>query len=539
MGTIGKRVFLREATGLVRDFSLLDSTFMGLSVLNVLVGVPAVYMSITFLFPQADYASAFLVGFLASIAVAAVFGMMGAAMPRAGGDYVWTSRVLWPILGFANSFAFFCLAIATAISYVAFEFSAFFLSMSFQSIGAATNSSQLVSIGQLMGTPAVSFILGSATLVVMFIVSVLGLRVVKRAQAVLATIMIIGTFAVIYLFASTSNAEFVTAFNSLQPVLGSTYEQVISVAKQNGWAPVAPTLIGAFLPLVFTLNMYAGFQVQSMVAGEIKYASRNLPLSVYIALTLGLVMWGGLSIVLLNPLGRDFFQAISYLYFTNPTIYSSTLSAPPVLNLFINVMTASNPALYLLIFLGFMASFLVFPLAYFQVLARMTFAWSFDRIMPSWFGKVSERFHVPINSLIVTLVLGEIFLAVYAFGSWALAYINWTLLLGILTIPWGIAALVFPYRRREIYQQAPQFSRSRFLKLPIVSIAGLIVILIGICSIYFDLTTPAYSGPVAPSYIVVTLVPYALAVAIYLGSKYYHRSKGLDLDLAFKEIPPE
>jgi len=539
MGTTGKRVFLREATGLVREFSLLDSTYMGLSVLNVLVGVPAVYMSIAFLFPQADFALAFFIGFLASIAVAAVFGMMGAAMPRAGGDYVWTSRVLWPILGFANNFAFFCLAIATAISYVAFEFSNFFLSMSFQSIGAATENAQLVSLGQLMGTPTASFLLGSATLVVMFAVSVIGLRVVKRVQAVLATLMIIGTFAVIYLFASTTNAEFIAAFNSLQPVLGSTYEQVISAAQQKGWTPVAPTLLGAVLPLVFTLNMYAGFQVQSMVAGEIKYATRNLPLSVYLALTLGLVMWGGLSLVVLQPLGRDFFQAVSYLYFTNPTVYSSTLSVPPVLNLFINVMSANNPALYLIIFIGFLASFLVFPLAYFQVLARMTFAWSFDRIMPSWLGKVSERFHAPINSLIVTLVLSEIFLAVYAYGSWALAYINWTLLLGILTIPWGIAALVFPYRRKEIFQQAPQFSRSGFLKLPIVSIAGLIVILIGISSVYFDVTTPAYSGPIAPSYIVLTLVPYAIAVAIYLGSKYYHRSKGLDLGLAFKEIPPE
>jgi APA family basic amino acid/polyamine antiporter len=539
MGTKGKPVFLREATGLVREFSLLDSTYMGLSVLNVLVGVPAVYLSITFLFPEADFAWAFFVGFLASIAIAAVFGMMGAAMPRAGGDYVWTSRVLWPILGFANNFAFFCLAIATAISYVAYEFSSFFLSMTFQFLGGVTQSAQLLSIGQLMGTPTASFLLGSATLVLMFIVSILGLKVVRWLQAGLATLMIIGTFAVIYLFATTSNSQFIAEFNAFQPMLNSSYEQVISVARQNGWVPTAPTMIGAVLPLVFTLNMYAGFQVQSMVAGEIKHAGRNLPLSVYLALIVGLVMWGGLSVVILTPLGRDFFQAVSYLYFMNPTVYSSTLSVPPVLNLFINVMSADKPGLFWLIFVGFMASFLVFPLAYFQVLARMTFAWSFDRIMPSWFGKVSDRFHVPMNSLVVTLILGEIFLGVYAFGSWALAYINWTLLLGILTIPWGVAALVFPFRKKEIYRNAPTLSRSRFLGVPVVSIAGLIVTLIGIFSVYFDISTPAYSGPVAPVYVVLTLVPYVVAVIIYVGAKYYHKSRGLDLGLAFKEIPPE
>jgi len=63
--------------------------------------------------------------------------------------------------------------------------------------------------------------------------------------------------------------------------------------------------------------------------------------------------------------------------------------------------------------------------------------------------------------------------------------------------------------------------------------------LIGVFSVYFDLATPAYSGPVAPLYIGLTLVPYVVAVVIYLGAKYYSRSKGLDLGLAFKEIPPE
>jgi hypothetical protein len=61
MRTTSKQVFLREATGLLREFSLLDSTYMGLSVLNVLVDIPSVYLSITFLSPEAEFASAFFV----------------------------------------------------------------------------------------------------------------------------------------------------------------------------------------------------------------------------------------------------------------------------------------------------------------------------------------------------------------------------------------------------------------------------------------------------------------------------------------------
>jgi APA family basic amino acid/polyamine antiporter len=534
-----KGIFLREATGLVREFSLLDAVYTGLSILNVLVGVPAVFLAMFLLFPQVNLGLAFVVGFLVSLATATIYGFLGATMPRSGGDYVWTTRVLGGLVGFANNFALFVVFVATAISYVAFEFSSFFLSSTFEILGALHHNSKLIFLGNYFGQSIPSFIVGSILLILMFIASIFGLRIVKKVQLVLATIMIIGTFAVIYLFATTSNSYFIKEFNSYSQTLGSTYQDIILTATKYGWKPIAPTLLGAFLPLVFVLNMYGGFQLQAMMGGEIKKATRNLPLSEYLSLGIGFVMWGGLAFVLLHPIGRSFFQAISYLYGNYPSVYSSMLTLPPTLNTFISIMSSNNQLLFWIIVVGFVASFLVFPLALFQVLTRMLFAWSFDRIIPGWFGKVSERFHSPFNSLLFSFIISEFFLAIYAFGSWAYAYINWTLLVGLVGIPWGIAAILFPIKTKEIYKRAPDLVKKSVLGIPLISIAGFIVATSSAFAVYFDLTTPAYSGPVAPLYLVLTVIPYVLAIAIFLISKHYNRRKGFDISLAFKNIPPE
>lgn len=531
--------FVRDATGLVRELSLADSTYMGLAVVGVLIGVPFVYTAIYGLFPTADFAATATVGFLAALPIGTVCAMLSAAMPRAGGDYVWTSRALGPIVGFANNLAWFVGLVAVSSSFITYEFSFFFLSSTFAVEGAVLSSPSIISIGNMMGTPTVSFIIGTIVLLVMFVVNALGMRIARRVQAVLAIIMIIGTFAVIYLFASTPNQLFITQFNNYRSTLGSTYQDVITGAQRAGWTLSLPTLAGSITPLVFSIGLYNGFQYQMYVGGEVKQASRNLPLSMYLALVIGAVWWIGLSYVFLSPLGSQFFQAATYLYMTNSTAYSAILSQPPTPILFINIMSASNPLLYWLIFLGFASSYLVVVLAFYLIFARMTFAWSFEHMIPAWFSNVNEKFHTPINSLIFIFVINEAFLAVYAYASWLFALANWIIIFSFVYVVWGITALIFPYRRKSMFEAAPRFSRSMLFGVPIMSIAGLITMILGIFSIYFDIATPAFSGLTAPIYLAFTPVPYVVAVAIYFASKYYHMKKGIDISLASKEIPPE
>jgi amino acid transporter len=98
------RTFVREATGLTKELSLLDifvyntnNQNIGLGVLFILLFVPAFY-------PGASMLGGVLVAGLLALAHATTYAFFAAALPRSGGDYVYISRTLSPLLGFISSF---------------------------------------------------------------------------------------------------------------------------------------------------------------------------------------------------------------------------------------------------------------------------------------------------------------------------------------------------------------------------------------------------------------------------------------------------
>ena len=100
----GKDIFVRQATGLVRQISGLEAlgmcvTQMGLLyVFNVVAFTPAFY-------PDANPLIGPLIGFLLVLPIAGVYILFSIGIPRTGGDYVWVSRVTNPGIGFVSNFA--------------------------------------------------------------------------------------------------------------------------------------------------------------------------------------------------------------------------------------------------------------------------------------------------------------------------------------------------------------------------------------------------------------------------------------------------
>src|SRR5208283_3435234 len=65
----------------------------------------AVQTIITFLglYPGADLIGAFTLGLIPALGFIVVYSIQTSAFPRAGGDYVWVSRIAGPTLGFVFS----------------------------------------------------------------------------------------------------------------------------------------------------------------------------------------------------------------------------------------------------------------------------------------------------------------------------------------------------------------------------------------------------------------------------------------------------
>src|SRR5690349_11816511 len=119
----GKRLFVRQSSGLVRDVSVTNALFFNIA---AFVGVgltlyPAFY-SLAFVpvwrfGPFSEYGWAAIITGIFCVLLALIFASLTSVMPRSGGDYVFTSRIIHPFLGWMESWTL----VIASILIIAFE----------------------------------------------------------------------------------------------------------------------------------------------------------------------------------------------------------------------------------------------------------------------------------------------------------------------------------------------------------------------------------------------------------------------------------
>ena len=97
--------FVREATGLVRELGLIDAITINLFAAAPIsaVFIPLIVGS---LFPGANIYLFLTIGAILAVFNGLVYSLLSAAMPRAGGDYIYNGRILHPAIGFMTSWGF-------------------------------------------------------------------------------------------------------------------------------------------------------------------------------------------------------------------------------------------------------------------------------------------------------------------------------------------------------------------------------------------------------------------------------------------------
>jgi amino acid transporter len=172
--------------------------------------------------------------------------------------------------------------------------------------------------------------------------------------------------------------------------------------------------------------------------------------------------------------------------------------------------------------------------------SRFLFAWSFDRIIPAKFAEVSERFSTPLAALIFGGILTMIGYSLTVYTS----YLNFAVgaPLGII---WSLAiasfaALIFKWRKKEIYEKST-VSRLKLGNLPLQPVIAFIALVAAIFMII------EYLGPVNALAVgglgtLVTEMSFgvlAIGIAAYFIAQKVQASRGIDVRLAFVQIPPE
>jgi len=108
----------------------------------------------------------------------------------------------------------------------------------------------------------------------------------------------------------------------------------------------------------------------------------------------------------------------------------------------------------------------------------------------------------------------------------------------------GVAAAAFPYSKKamRIYDSptTPAFIKKKIAGVPLVSLIGALEAILFWYLACVDLVSPALSEPINPASLRLIVMMFVSAAVIYFGARIYHkRVDGIDIDMAFKELPSE
>jgi len=184
-------VFVRDATGLVRSLSFFDAFFSNLAVINIASALTFPVLLIAFSFPGASIPLSILITLFPILVYNLLYSSFSKMMPRSGGDYVFISRGLNPIFGFAANFSFVMWNVFWIAVYSNWV-STIGLGPLFYTLGLQTNSDSLVAFGGQLATPLFGFVIGTLVIVVITVASIISTKKVMKLQNGLVFVGIAG-----------------------------------------------------------------------------------------------------------------------------------------------------------------------------------------------------------------------------------------------------------------------------------------------------------------------------------------------------------
>jgi len=542
--TATPQLFLRNATGLVKGWSRFDAFVYSYNSVNfVTLGL---YFSLSVLpfvatgqVIPALIISAIFVSFL-------VFSYAGliSVMPRAGGDYVWQSRLLTPGIGFVLAVTgwWFILWYWTPIyaNIISIEV--------LQPIAAVLKSP--AAITWLASDTGVFVVCVAVTILAGALVA-LGMKGYAQIQKMCFYIGGLGLLIMFVIMIFTSPSEFITAFNSAAHHLfgkqGNVYAQTLTVAAK-GNSYIAPAHLGVspffgqsllLIPILCFWILYPNWGAtlygEVRGAGDFRGVLRGMMAGLWVTFAIAIVF----LFLVEKTFGWQFFNAANMNYWgavygskAAPTI--PVWSFPPLLVSFL-IPTAALRAIFLLVFATW---FIGWAGTLFLSSTRVVFAAAFDRILPEKTSYVSERRHVPVWGLILMLVPSLVVSALYAYTSQFKTFVlDAVLVTAVAFFGTLIAGMILPWRKRGLFENSVA-GRYRIAGVPVMAVtSGLAAIFLG-WNIYQWLTNSTYGVNNRTSLIFMGAM-YALAIVIYVIAKLVRRRQGINLKLVYGEIPAE
>lgn len=586
MAGSGKVLFTRQSSGLVREVSVVNALFFNTSAfiggtlggayqIAVLAGVPVVVVG-----GLTNWSwVAFLVGGMC-VLLAIIFASLTSVMPRSGGDYVFSSRIVprvGPLLGWLESWGL----VFASIALLQFETVQTLRSTQVEGriIGIGTGSDFFNNASSWFTEGNTGDVTGFAgfipALIVFAAVGWVVLQPTRTFHRIVTYLTVLGIVGWA-LMALTGLLFFDAgqfAANLPKYANGVTADQLAKAAGDAGltsgfsFGPVNATSWPLMLMAGVMLFQFIGFQYSAYISGEVRgNVKRGILIAVLGALAMAVLMNSIYAEALGRKLGMDAQTAWSALWwgYIDPT--KAGVSLPMAAPNYFQLMGAvSRPDLWPIWAVVGAAStlfpFLLMPV-YVIFISRVALAWSLDRQVPEWLGAVSERLRAPANAIFATLAMGVIFLIMWAFpvlqwvglgflapssdpalnGKLNLAASAWFTILAS-SLSWimpGVNALLARRTRPDLVKDAPYIRYLPWL--------GAIWLIFTLFLYWFAGVGPIYNtisgGAEVLAYlnssgVTFVLIVFLIGLVWYAIQAYRNRRAGVETDLMYQMLPPD
>ena len=536
-------LFTRQSSGLVRELGIPAATGIALAsvaVVNTFIN----FYSGLFNFTKVDMVLPLLLAALIWFVAMFAYKYLLQAIPRAGGEYIYMSRIISPAVGTM-------IGIATAVGFTYTlsanaNFAAAYVPFALNSLGAAFNSSALTSAAtNITGTTTCLTVTCSPGLVlcavglllIVGVASVFSLRRIAQVILALVIFQVVAFLVLGWLLVTHSHTDFVNALGSFSGH-STAYGDVINLAKKNG-IPLGVEVGASLLVVPFMVLNYNGVLYSYYVGGELKRPGSTYIWASVISLALLIVVWVGVWLLMLNTIGLDFMQSQAQVGGTSDYGAITSLQANAG-GLGYGLVLSGDPISKILIGLAVPAAELAVDLAFVAVVTRVIFALAFDRMLPIGLAKVSERNASPVNAIILAVVLGIGFTILGSVLNIANISANLALFFALVLLAGSIAATALPFRRPELIYKPGTTDVARVAGIPTAAIWGAISTLLALFVVGVIIAKPNVFGAFSFASVGSLVVIFGSGPVIYtIARRMRLSSSSIDMRLAMRELPPE
>ncbi len=564
------KLFVRQSSGLVRDVSVTNALFFNVAAfVGVGLTLYPVFYSLAFepvwkFGGISEYGWAAIVSGLFFVVLSLIFASLTSVMPRSGGDYVFTTRIVGPFLGWIESWTL----VIASVAIMAFEVPLVLRNLQITGriigIGAGghffnnANTWFTDSTGAITSTPGFIW-----SLVVLAVITGIVLLPTRSFHKVVTALCAFGvtSFVLMFIFGllATNRTDFehnlphytggVTAAK-----IAASGSSILPGTSHNFLGDLFSTTVFPFM-LGIVFLQFIGFQYSAYISGEVRgNVKRGVMIALLGALAIGVLVNSLYVDAFSNHLGFNTNVSWGYSYWGGSDL-SLPLGQPNSMPLLAVIANKTLWPLWALIsFAGAIFPLLLCPV-YINFISRMGLAWSLDRQLPEWFGEVNERMRAPLNAILASLGMTALFLLLqnYALLPHSIAPPNgklnlvatlwFSIFMAALTwIMPGVNALLVGVRRKDLVANAPYRKA-----LPWLGVAWLVFPLwiywFAAVKPIWDSVTGSGSGTglnyLNNSGITGSLVFLGIGIVIYVLMRLANRSSGVDTHMLFTEIPPD